>query len=324
MYLNNLNKIKLNWLIIISLILSFSINSFSQIGGKAGAFSRLGFGARGIAMGNALASVTSGEISTYYNPSLIPFAEYKTINVTYSFLSLDRYLNFLSYGQAIKPSAGVALGLINAGVRNIEERDSDGNLLGNINTSENLLFLSFGNRIHKNVSLGITFKLFYHKLYTKISSTTVGFDFGILTNINENLAAALVIKDINSKYQWNTTEIYGKAGTTVSDHFPRLYILSFCYKLPRDLGLTSLEFEKSTANTNVLRIGTEITVHKNFALRAGLDRFIYSNNYSGLKPTFGYSLNFDLENILTSLDYAYVIESFSPGNIHIITLTINF
>lgn len=275
-------------------------------------------------MGNSLSSITSGEIFSYYNPSLTPFANYKSINISYSFLTLDRYLNFLSYSQAIQPTAGIALGLINAGVRNIEERNSDGNLLNKINTSENLFFLSFANQIHKYVSIGVTFKLFYYKLYTNISSTTVGFDFGLLTKISKSMNVALVVKDINSKYQWNTTEIYGKAGTSTTDHFPRLYVFSISYVLPLNLGISSIEFERSSINTNTFRFGTEIALHKNLMLRAGLDRINYSNNYSGIKPTFGYSLNFDLDNIFTTLDYAYVVEPFSPGNIHIVTLTFNF
>lgn len=308
-------------MLIVLLLFNYSL---SQIGGKAGAFSRLGFGSRGMGMGNAMSAITSGNISTYYNPALIPFTENRTINITYSFLSLDRYLNFLSYGQSIKPSAGVSFGLINSGVRNIEERDSDGNILGKLNTSENLFFLSFGNQLNKNLSIGITFKLFYYKLYSGISSTTVGFDLGLLTKLTSSSTIALTIKDINSKYQWNTTSIYGRAGTSTKDQFPRLLILSFSYKLPYELGLASIEFENSTAKTNQLRIGSEILLHKNFIIRAGIDRFVYSNCYSGIKPTFGYSLNFDIDNISTSLDYAYVIESFSPGNIHIITLSFNF
>lgn len=302
----------------------FTNNLSAQIGGKPGAFSRLGFGARGIAMGNAMSAVVSRDISAYYNPALIPYIEYKTVNITYSFLSLDRYLNFLSYGQAIKPSAGVSLGLINSGVRNIEERDSDGNFLGNLNTSENLFFLSFGNQIHRSISIGITFKLFYHKLYEGITSTTVGFDLGILAKLTPTSTLGLAVKDINSKYQWNTTSIYGRAGTATTDQFPRLLIISFSYLLPYELGLASVEFENSTSKTNQIRLGTEILLHNNFILRAGLDRIVYSNNYSGIKPTFGYSLNFNLNKISTSLDYAYVIEPFSPGNAHIITINLKF
>ena len=50
----------------------------AQNAGRAGAFARIGFGARGIGMGNAVTAVTSGDISTYYNPALSAFSERRT------------------------------------------------------------------------------------------------------------------------------------------------------------------------------------------------------------------------------------------------------
>lgn len=309
-----------NKITIIFLFVTIFTTSYSQIGGYAGAFSRLGFGARGMGMGNAMSSISIGDIQAYYNPALIPFAQEKIINITYSFLPFDRYLNFLGYGQSIKPTAGIALGIINAGVTDIEERDFDGNLIGNINTSENAFILSFGNRIHTNLSIGLSVKLFYYKLYSKLSSTNVGFDMGILAKITENINLSAVLVDINSKYQWNTSIIYGKSGLTSTDHFPKLFRFGLSYKLPAELGIAAIEFENSSVKNNIFRFGTELALHKYFSIRAGLDRFQYQNNHSGIKPTLGYSINFDIENITVSMDYAYIVEPFSSTNNHIITL----
>ena len=66
-------------------------------GGTSGAFSRMGFGARGIGMGNAQTAVVSGDVTGYYNPALIPFVEYRFVSATFGVLSLDRSLNFLGY-----------------------------------------------------------------------------------------------------------------------------------------------------------------------------------------------------------------------------------
>ena len=88
-------------LIIVAIIL-LSVNSFAQpkftdINSKAGAFSRMGFGARGIGMGNAMSSVTTGNLVSYYNPAVSPFQENNSVQLGYSVLSLDRSLNFLSF-----------------------------------------------------------------------------------------------------------------------------------------------------------------------------------------------------------------------------------
>lgn len=309
-------------IISIILLLNWSILE-AQIGGKAGSFARMGFGARGMSMGNAISAVTTGEINSYYNPALIPFAEHRTASMTYSFLSFDRYLNFLSYGQSVKPTAGISFGIINAGVGDIEERNSDGIKTGTISTSENMFFLSFANRIHNNVSIGVSVKMFYHKLYEEVSSTTVGFDVGLLIQATKNISVGVTVQDINSKYKWDTNPIYGR-GRQTDDVFPILRRISVAYQLPNSLGIVAAEFENSSVKTNHLRFGTEFILHPSFIIRTGVDRWNLSNNYSGLKPTFGYSIQGDFDGWIPALDYSYVIEPFATNNMHIITLSIKF
>ena len=47
-----------NTLKLIIMFLSLSVYTYSQLGGLPGAFSRMGFSARGIAMGNTVTSIT--------------------------------------------------------------------------------------------------------------------------------------------------------------------------------------------------------------------------------------------------------------------------
>ena len=64
-------------LIIIYLLLTTSVFSqpvSSEISSMPGAFSRMGFGARGMGMGNALSSVTEGNLVSYYNPGSSGFS----------------------------------------------------------------------------------------------------------------------------------------------------------------------------------------------------------------------------------------------------------
>ena len=130
---------------------------FSDINSRVGAFSRLGFGARGIGMGNAMSAVTSGELVSYYNPALSSFQEGNSFQTSYSFLSLDRSLNFVNFTRQFKLGrkksdnadedkprsiAGVSFGIINSGVSKIDGRDSQGNQTGELSTSENQFFLA--------------------------------------------------------------------------------------------------------------------------------------------------------------------------------------
>ncbi len=292
-------------------------------GGKAGAFSRMGFGARGMGMGNAMTGVTEGEVFGYYNPATIPLSSYKTISASFGILTLDRKMNFLGYSQPIKPSAGLSVGLINSGVSDIDGRDSDGEQTGALRTSENQLYLAFANRFKAGFSLGISFKLYYHHLYTDVSTTTVGIDVGLLIPIAENLSLGATVRDINSQYKWDTSELYGQGGNTTIDKFPILYTIGAAYALPDSIGLVSVDLEASNQSTAIARIGIEAPIVPELTLRGGLDRVDLREEGNGVRPAFGFTLARSFSESWTpALTYAYVIEPFATSGLHMISLSV--
>jgi hypothetical protein len=296
----------------------------AQNAGTAGAFARMGYGARTMGMGNAATAVTTGEVNSYYNPALLPFATDHNASATFGVLSLDRYLNFLNYTQPLAPRAGVSAGLINAGVRDIDGRDNDGIHTEDYSTSENQFYLSFANRIDDRVSLGVSIKLYYASLYEKLTSTTVGFDAGALITLTEELTLGVAVQDIGSKYKWDSKDLYGVDGKQTEDKFPMLRRVALAYRLPDSLGVVDVEFENSSEKTNFIRFGADYNISPNFALRAGLDRWDFSDNATGVKPSFGFTLRNSFNDWTPSLHYAFIIEGFSPHGIHMITLTGTF
>ena len=215
---------------------------YSEMAGKAGAFSRLGFGPRGIGFGNAMSSIIEGELVSYYNPAVTPFQENNSFIAGYSFLSLDRALNFLSYtrkfdfysasdsvAETRKPrtTAGISAGILNSGVSNIDGRDNNGISTGELSTSENQFFMGLAARISEEFSIGVNIKFYYYKLYEEINSNSLGFDVGALYRLNENFNISLVITDINSKYKWDTSPVYEQNGIVSEDKFPNLRKIEF-------------------------------------------------------------------------------------------------
>jgi hypothetical protein len=312
--------------ILIYLLLSFllTMEMQAQIGGTAGSFSRLGFGARGMGMGNALTAINSGDISSYYNPALAAFSEHRTIAATFGILSLDRYLNFLSYTQSIQSHAGISVGLINSGVNNIDGRDADGVHTENYSTSENQFYLAFANRVDERVSLGVAIKLLYSKLFDQIKSTTVGFDVGGYVQLTNELSIGAILQDINSKYKWDTQSLYGQDGKATQDKFPMLRRIALAYKLPNNAGIVSAEFENSSEQTNAIRIGTEYLLMEYFSVRGGVDRWEFGDNTTGVKPSFGFTARKSFNQWTPAINYAFVVEGFSPHGMHIITLSTTF
>lgn len=316
----------------------FAQPQFTDINTRPGAFSRMGFGARGIGMGNAMSSITTGNLVSYYNPALSPFQENNSLQTSYSFLSLDRSLNFLNFTRKFdfysskdtsidrKPSrtAGISAGIINAGVSGIDGRDNNGLSTGELSTSEYQFFLGVANQFSKKLSIGIAVKFYYYKLYEEITSNGLGLDIGALYRINDNWNVSLIISDLNSKYEWDTSPIYEQQGLATTDNFPLMKKIGLSYNNPDIKLLTAIEFENSNAGTNIIRLGAEYNIFENLFLRGGIDQFNLSNTDAGMKPSLGFSYSKSFGDWIIGVDYAFVMEQYSPSDRHIIGVNFNF
>ena len=321
------DKVLLNFLFIFLFIFQPGLLAqpkFSEIAVKPGAFSRMGFGARGIGMGNAISAITNGNLVSYYNPALTVFQEGNSFQTSYSFLSLDRSLNFLNFTKRFdfysskdtaktnrepRSTAGFSIGVINSGVSNIDGRDNQGLKTGDLSTSENQFFIGVANRFSKKLSIGINAKLYYYKLYDEISSTSVGVDLGVLYRVNEMFNVALMVSDINSKYEWNSGPVYGtENGIITEDKFPLLMKIGIGYQNKEKGIIVGIDYENSDAKSNVLRLGIEYNLYENLYLRGGVDQFDLSNKDRPAKPVLGFSYFRNFGDIIIGVDYAFMIE----------------
>ena len=304
---------------IISLVI-FSGISYSQLGGTPGAFTRMGFNARGISMGGAMVAVIKGDLNGIYNPALSSFQDEHLISAGYTFLSFDRKLNFISYtknfripGQS-EGGAGITFGWLNAGVSNIDGRDMDGFKIGEFSTSENQFLFAPSIKASDKLSLGAGFKFYYSKLFEEVTSTSFGFDLGVVYRINKKITAGLTVRDINSRYEWNTTKLYGPFfGNQTKEKFPLLYIAGLSYLLPEEFGLVSAEFQSSNRKSNIIRLGSEISPVKYFFIRAGIDRFDLAekDKLGSARASFGAGYQKSFKSYVIGLDYSFVMEPFS-------------
>lgn len=294
-------------------------NSYSS---AAGAFSRMGFGARGIAMGNAMSALTDGAVPGYYNPALLPFSRQSSLTASYSFLSLDRTLNAASFTKYVHPNAGFSFFILNSDVRNIDGRDINGYHTETLSASENVFGFSFGLQPSTKLSLGITMKVLYYALYQSVSSTTVGIDFGAAYLLSDEFSLGIVLKDINSKYKWDTTKLYGEEGKSYIDRFPLRKIVSLAYKPTWFSGCITGEIEHINKEL-LFRFGGEVAIVPEISFRAGIDEILMTKDFDP-KPAFGISLRTPLFSTETEFQYTYCLERYSPSDIHILTLFVKF
>ncbi len=299
-------------LLIFILLLFFNSELYySADGGYAGSFLRMGIGARPKALGGAFTAVADDAHAAYYNPAGLPYLKDRYVNFSYMFLSLDRKLNHLSFAQTIKPSGGISIGLINAGVGNIYERNFEGEKIGIIDYSENAFYFSFAQLINKYISVGLTGKILYHKLY-QLTAKGFGLDLGLLAKPAKNLKIGLSIKDLNAGYSWNSNEIYER-GTATKDKFPIVTRLGTAYYIEKYNSIVAFDIEKNQKSDLKLHFGLEKTWKNKFSLRGGI-------NNGNL--CFGGGLIIPLLGNISFIDYSFENVDFDESPNQILTLTI--
>lgn len=294
---------------------------YGQTGGAPGAFTRMGFGSRGMGMGNAMVAVHSGELNGFYNPSTILFQQGRITSFSYSFLSLDRSHNSLFYTQPLDSNAAVSFGILNAGVSEIDGRDMDGYHTENYSTSENMFSLSFALKI-KKIIFGLNAKIFYYSLFKEISSSTLGIDFGLIYPITSQFTVAAAYRDINSKYKWETSDLYGQLGNSTNENFPARKILGVSYSFSDNSGLVSAEFERTDGPTDILRLGGEYTPTEAITIRAGIDGWDLDEK-TRAHPSFGFTVRPGVEIWKPSLTYSYIIEPYNLFSMHVISISVS-
>ncbi|MCL5267831.1 MAG: hypothetical protein M1469_06995 [Bacteroidetes bacterium] len=306
----------------IVLVLLFYSVTFAQ--SYPGSFARIGLNAKGMSLGNAISAMTTGNVYPFYNPALASFQHDGSVSASVSLMSLNRQLNVITYTQGLAPTAGLALGVINGTVSNIDGRDADGVHTSNLSTSEDLLFFSFSNQFVNAFSLGVSLKMYYYNLYSGMSATTIGFDFGGLYKPTDYLSIAFVATDIGESYHWDSSKLYGTDGSNFSTPFPHIFKVAASYSLPAIHSSVMAEYDIAPSPLNGIRGGVEFSPLDVLVLRAG---FAATNEqYVGTKvtPTFGFGAKIAFLDLTPQLDYAYVSEPFSPYGIQTVSLIFEF
>lgn len=313
---------------------------------SAGSFARLGFGARGMAMGNTLIADASGDTSPYYNPALAPFASRQNLQASVAFMTLDRELQFLQFASALPPSAGIAAGLIHAGVTNIDGRTSSGYHTENFSTDEYAVFLAFGLKLGQRASLGLGLQVFRADYLEDLEPVnSAGLDVGLTILLAKNLRLGVVADDLLAKYLWDTSGLLSTGGKSTTDNFPTRLRIGLAYQLldgkasvmaeyesrvtarehrTRGVEVVDLEpveavnIEELQVQQSLLRVGAEYRFEAPFALRAGVDRI--GDIYSRIRPTAGFMVAQPLGSMNVWFEYAFALEPYGTGTMHILTM----
>jgi hypothetical protein len=337
--------------IIIILVLAQSGLLMAQSGGFSGSHTRMGFTPRGMAMGNALSTVSDDGIYPYHNPALAADVRNTQIDISSALMSFNRNLNTLGVAFRLPPSAGLYVGIINANVSNIDGRTSSGYHTSMLSTHDYQVFTSFGLQPGPKVRLGATVKLNMADYHDDVSaSRAFGMDLGLIITPSEKLRIGLTAQDLFSETIWNTADLYGAAGSTnTSNSWPTRITLGSSYR-PSALLLLSAEIEQRvqqsvinsktidlgfgypttfvreddiTTSTRLVRIGSRYHIHERLTLRAGYQNGDLSNFGDNQRLSAGFSIHLPLDTFSPSIDYAITREPMGISFMHAFSIRLN-
>ncbi len=310
----------------------------------AGQIGRMGFGGRGIAVGNAMAGDVSGTASPFYNPALAPYINHQSLGLSAALMSQDRQMQFVELRTPLRPLAGIAAGLIHTGVQDIDQRNSSGYHIGMTSTNEYAFFAAFGVRVSSGVSIGVGLQLFRNDLHADLPAVqTFGLDFGVGVKILPSLHLGVVLDDLLAKYSWDSIN---QDGAGVTDKFPtrlrigaswilmqeRLQFLAeyessfsvreireprviFTGRVPRE----TFDTREITLHQSHFRLGAEYILIPQFAIRAGMGRLEHLID-GGPRPSAGFMIEQSLGLLVTRLSYTIVLEPYALGTMHLLSL----
>ncbi len=316
------------------LAVSGAVSGETGCAGQAGAFLRMGLGARSLGMGGGTAALADDATAAYGNPAGLVFLEGRHIGVSMDAMSLDRKLMSAQYGQSFhgRPdsirrtgpmAAGFALSWIGAVTGNIDGRDWDGNHTEDYTHVENAFQLSFALQPGPAVGIGFSAKVLWSVFpgltdrNESMGATGVGFDAGIRIRPVRSLALAVSVHDLHSRYTWDSQKMYERGSQTVSP-FPLGFRVSAAWKgwSDRLTAVGQIEQRKVTDADPDRWLpvegsaGLEAEAASGLLLRAGINRDGFP---------FGFGVRRSLLGRITGLDYAYVPDSVAPGGRHAFT-----
>jgi hypothetical protein len=332
-------------------LLTGAVEVTAQTGGFAGAYNRMGFGARGMGMGNAMAAVTQNGSYAHYNPALAAWITNTQFDASVAAMSFDRSLNSLNVAFELPPSAGINIGILHAGVSDFDGRSTSGNPTEMFSVNELNMFLAFGLRASERFSLGFTAKLLYADYFRDVSSQFgFGIDIGALYKINNSLSVAFTALDLLSAYNWDTSDLYGTQGSSNRNKFPVRFITGVAYdfyetgllvsadvefrseyaeinELRESTGsggapVLSLSRENINTGSTLIRFGASYALHERVTIRGGWQINDLDNAGDSHIPSAGFSLHLPISNFNSSIDYTFMREPEGISNMHVFGLRI--
>lgn len=313
---NKFNKIDKFIAFFLPFMLMYVLTSAEQ-GTTAAAFLKLDQGVRPVAMGGAFTGAADDVNAIMYNPAGL--AQLKKIEVTlmHSFWLQSIFYDYIAVGYPVGEIGTFALSFVYVNSGGIPKTDILGADLGEFLANDINFNLGYGTNINKDLSLGITIKVFNESI-----DTTGAFGFaadvaGIYKLPVKDLQIGIVAQNLGPKFG------FGEAFW-----LPIMFKVGLSYTGIRNMML-NLDYMQPIETYGILSFGMEYWYRDLLAVRLGyrfqgkMDLNEWYENYSGPDIMAGLVLGAGVKINMIEIDYAYrqfgVLE-----NTHRLGLTLKF
>jgi hypothetical protein len=320
------------WIVSVLSICDFLHSEEIGRGGYAGSFLRMGVGARALGMGDGSVALTEDGYAAYYNPAGLVFLKDRWFSATCQLMALDRYQYYVGYSQAFHGKSsgsnhhglmrgGFSVGWLATGVNHIDARDFDGNDIGELSQNEHCFFFSFALNPDPHVAIGFSGKLLWNRFPgitdegDAVSATGFGFDIGVLVKPVENVSAGLTVRDLRSRYSWDTQNLWVGEGSQTTDTLSCVVRGGVSWKLFSNKLILNGDVEKIEYWPARVIAGVQYEPVDGVFLRTGL---------RGGRISFGGGYRFAWLKKQFQMDYAYVSDSVAPSANHVFTWSFIF
>lgn len=293
-------------LIIVSVFNSYLFAQNDGTGSTGLAFLKFGAGARSIAMGEAFSSISDDATAFIYNPARLNKGIKSNLAIMHNESAQDLKTDFIAVKFPISNKISLGIGFFTSAVTDIEIRNIPGASIDKFDSRNLSTGVSMGYLLNPDLSLGLTGKFLYEKIYVDEASG-IAFDMG-LNYSKKNYSFAFVVSNLGSLNELKNQ----------STKLPASVRFGGSYLFSKD----KFSFIFGLDGFKVLNGGR---FHVNTGGEAGYKDFLFLRlGYQTEFENKGFTTGIGFKYKTISLDYAFVPYKTEFGTSNTISLGINF